>query len=116
MRVDGNYGSVLGYEPNSYGEWQEQPQFGEPLLEADGAIGVWNFREDDDDYYSQPGLLFRVMSLAQQKVLFENTGRAISGAPDQIKARHIANCFKADPNYGKGVAEALGINIKDVVR
>jgi catalase len=116
MRVDGNYGSVLGYEPNSYGEWQEQPQFGEPLQEADGAIGVWNFREDDDDYYSQPGLLFRVMSPAQQKVLFENTGRAISGAPDQVKARHIAGCFKADPNYGKGIAAALGINIKDVVR
>ncbi|MDR2123724.1 MAG: catalase [Desulfovibrio sp.] len=116
MRVDGNYGSVLGYEPNSYGEWQEQPQFGEPLLEADGAIGAWNFREDDDDYYSQPGLLFRVMSPAQQKILFENTGRAAGGAPDQVKARHIANCFKADPDYGKGVAEALGINIKDVVR
>jgi catalase len=116
MRVDGNYGSVLGYEPNSYGEWQEQPQFSEPLLETDGAIGAWNFREDDDDYYSQPGLLFRVMSSAQQKVLFENTGRAISGAPDQVKARHIAGCFKADPNYGKGIAAALGININDVVR
>ena len=22
MRVDGNHGSTLGYEPNSYGEWQ----------------------------------------------------------------------------------------------
>ena len=25
MRVDDNAGSTLGYEPNSYGEWQEQP-------------------------------------------------------------------------------------------
>ncbi|MCP4715510.1 MAG: catalase, partial [Deltaproteobacteria bacterium] len=25
MRVDENYGGTLGYEPNSYGEWQEQP-------------------------------------------------------------------------------------------
>ena len=32
MRVDGNYGSTLGYEPNSYGEWQEQPEFAEPPL------------------------------------------------------------------------------------
>ena len=27
MRVDGNQGGTLGYEPNSYGEWQEQPGF-----------------------------------------------------------------------------------------
>ena len=32
IRVDGNYGSTLGYEPNSYGEWQEQPEYKEPPL------------------------------------------------------------------------------------
>ena len=55
MRVDGNYGSTLGYEPNSYGEWEEQPEFAEPPLKLDGAADHWNFREDDDDYYTQPG-------------------------------------------------------------
>jgi catalase len=29
-----------------------------------------------------------------------------------IKERHIENCYKADPNYGKGVAKALGLKIK----
>ena len=62
MRVDGNYGSTLGYEPNSYGEWQQQPEFAEPPLALEGAADHWNFREDDDDYYTQPGLLFRLMS------------------------------------------------------
>ena len=47
MRVDGNYGSTLGYEPNSYGEWQEQPEFAEPPLDLEGAADHWNFREDD---------------------------------------------------------------------
>ena len=32
MRVDGNQGSTPGYEPNSYGKWQEQPDFAEPPL------------------------------------------------------------------------------------
>jgi catalase len=109
MRVDGNYGSTLGYEPNSYGEWQEQPKFAEPPLALEGAADHWNFREDDDDYYTQPGALFRLMSAAQQKVLFENTARAIGGAPRDIQIRHIGNCLKADPAYGKGVAKALGI-------
>ena len=35
-RVDGNYGSTLHYEPNSYGEWQEQPDFSEPPLKLEG--------------------------------------------------------------------------------
>ena len=33
MRVNNNAGSTIGYEPNSYGEWQEQPDFKEPPLE-----------------------------------------------------------------------------------
>jgi catalase len=109
IRVDGNGGSTLGYEPNSYGEWQEQPEFKEPPLPLHGAADRWNFREDDDDYYTQPGLLFRLMKPAQRKALFENTARAMGDAPEDIKRRHVANCMKADPAYGKGVAKALGI-------
>ena len=109
MRVDGNYGSTLGYEPNSYDQWQEQPDFREPPLAINGAADHWNFREDDDDYYAQPRALFRLMSPAQQQVLFENTARSVGDAPKDIQLRHIANCLKADPAYGQGVAKALGI-------
>jgi len=114
MRVNGNAGSTIGYEPNSYGEWQEQPEFKEPPLELSGAAYQWNFREDDDDYYTQPGKLFRLMSPAQQRALFENTARAMGVAPKEIKVRHIGNCLKADPAYGKGVAKALGIPLSEV--
>ncbi|MBA4358397.1 MAG: catalase, partial [Desulfovibrio sp.] len=111
MRVDGNHGSTLGYEPNSYGEWQEQPDFSEPPLELSGAAAHWNAREDDTDYYSQPGALFRLMKPAQQKVLFENTARALGDAPEMVKLRHIGNCQKAAPAYGAGVAKALGLKV-----
>ncbi|MDD3216138.1 MAG: catalase [Methanoculleus sp.] len=114
MRVNGNAGSAVGYEPNSFGEWQEQPEYREPYLEISGAAGAWNFREDDDDYYTQPGKLFRLMSPGEQQVLFENTARAMGDAPDFIKVRHIGNCLKADPAYGKGVADALGIPLDGV--
>jgi catalase len=108
MRTDGNHGGTLGYEPNSYGQWQEQPDFREPPLSVEGAADHWNHREDTD-YYSQPGNLFRLMTPAQQQVLFENTARSVGGAPKEIQLRHIGNCLKADPAYGKGVAKALGI-------
>lgn len=114
MRVDNNAGSTLGYEPNSYGEWKEQPDFKEPPLAINGAADHWNFREDDDDYYTQPGLLFRLMSTEQQQVLFENTARAMGDAPKEIKIRHIGNCLRADTAYGKGVADAMGISLDEV--
>jgi len=114
MRVDGNHGATLGYTPNSFGEWEAQPQYKEPPLELSGAADHWDARADDSDYYTQPGKLFRLMNAAQQKVLFENTARAMGDAPEFIKIRHIGNCLKADPEYGKGVAKALGISMEKV--
>jgi catalase len=49
------------------------------------------------------------MTAEKQALLFANTARAIGDAPREVKLRHIGNCLKADPAYGKGVADALGI-------
>ncbi|MGM0432445.1 MAG: catalase [Spirochaetota bacterium] len=111
MRVDDNAGSTLGYEPNSYGVWQEQPETKEPPLASKGAMDHWDFRADDDDYYTQPGKLFRMMSPQQQQVLFDNTARAMGDIPMMIKERHVKNCMQADPDYGKGMAKALGVTL-----
>ena len=116
MRVDGNYGAAKGYEPNSYGEWQDSPEKKEPPLKANGDIYNYNEREYDDDYYSQPGALFRLMPADEQQVLFENTARQIGGAELFIQQRHVRNCYKADPAYGKGVADALGISLEDALK
>jgi catalase len=90
--------------------WQEQPEHDEPVQKADGDIKRWDFRADDDNYYEQPGKLFRLMTADAQQRLFENTARNMGGSEDIIKIRHINNCYKADPNYGRGVADALGIS------
>jgi catalase len=110
MRIDGNQGAMIGYEPNSKGEWQEQPDFSEPPFAIEGMADHWNHRVDED-YFSQPGNLFRLMTSAQQQVLFENTARSVGGASVEIQKRHIANCTKADPAYGSGISKALGISI-----
>lgn len=112
MRTDGNHGSTLGYEPNNQGEWAEQPDFAEPPLSLEGAADHWNHREDED-YFSQPGNLFRLMSKEQQKILFENTAGSIGDAPKEIQLRHISHCYQADPAYGQGIADALGISIDE---
>jgi catalase len=106
MRVDGNQGGVPGVEPNNYGRWAEQPSYADPALPIGSSADRFDFREDDDDYFTQPGILFRLMTAAQQQELFDNTARAIKGARVETVEQHIANCTKADPAYGAGVREA----------
>lgn len=113
MRVDGNKGSELHYGPNSYGAWKDDPSLEIPHDEG-GETARYDFREDDHDYYSQPGMLFNRMTPEQQLVLFENTARNMGDSTLQIKHRYIRNCYAADPAYGEGVAKAMGIDIKDV--
>ena len=116
MRVDGNEGSTLHYFPNSYGQWEEQKQHAEPGLPIEGMAHHYDFREDDDDYFTQPGNLFRLMNEEQKQVLFNNTAAEVGGAEVFIQERHIQNCYKADPAYGTGVAKALGLDIEEVLK
>ena len=108
MRVDGNQGATPSITPNSYDRWQDQPQYREPKWNIDPWADRFDHRADDQDYFSQPGVLFRdKMSAEQKQVLFENTARAIAGASRETIERHIANCTKADPAYGEGVRKAI---------
>jgi len=111
MRVDGNQGSRLHYEPNSQGEWKEQPDFSEPPLALEGAADRFDYWEDEPDYFTQAGDLFRLMTPEQQQVLFDNTARNMTGVPDAIKQKHAYHCQQADPAYGEGVAKALGVEL-----
>ncbi|QIB50703.1 catalase [Pseudomonas sp. OIL-1] len=115
MRVDGNQGGRVSYEPNSDQEWQEQPDFSEPPLALEGAAARYDYRADDDDYFTQAGNLFRLMSSEEQQRLFQNTARAMDGADRHIMIRHIRHCIQADPAYGQGMAGALGIPLTEVL-
>jgi catalase len=111
MRVDGNTGATTSYYPNSTGVWADHPELAEPPLEIGGLGDHWDHRVDED-HFEQPGDLFRLLTVAEQARLFGNTARAIGGANLNVKMRHIANCTRADPAYGAGVAEALGLNMQ----
>ena len=116
MRTDGNYGATIPYQPNSYGEWQDNPNLKEPPLEVNGAIYNYDERELDSDYFTQPGKLWRLMSAEDQRATCENTARAMGDSALFIKQRHVRNCSYADPEYGKGVAKALGIDYEEALK
>ncbi|MGH7031084.1 MAG: catalase [Stellaceae bacterium] len=111
MRFDGNGGASVNYEPNSFGGPVEDPAFKEPPLPISGAADRYDHRAGNDDY-GQPGALFRLMSADQQRQLFDNIAAAMQGVPEAIQRRQIAHFAKADPAYGQGVAERLGLAIE----
>lgn len=113
MRVDGNLGGENHYEPNSYGNWQEDPRGYEPKQDG-GDVYRYDYRKEDQDYYTQPGMLYRAMTDDQKEVLCENTARHMKDTTLQIKHRWINHCYQADKDYGERLAKVLEIDINDV--
>ena len=115
MRTDGNYGSTVAYEPNSEGEWSDTPSLKEPPLQTQGDIYDYDEREYDDDYYTQPGKLWRLMSADDQKATCNNPAAQMKDVPLFIKQRHVRACHNADPGYGRMLAGTLGISLEEAL-
>ena len=110
MRFDGNYGGALNYEPNSFGGPVEDPRYLEPPLKISGDADRYNPREGADDFI-QPGALFRLMNASQKEQLFSNLAEAMQGVSERILVRQLVHFYKADPDYGRGVAAKLGLDM-----
>lgn len=108
MRVDGNSGNGLTYEPNSFCLFQDQPNFSEPPLSIEGAVEHWNHREDDD-YYSQPRALFNLLSAEEHQRMFTRITAELSQVPEPIQRRQVALFTQVHPDYGACVAKELGL-------
>lgn len=104
--AQGNLESSIDYEQSRYGEWQQQTEYSEPTLQ----LGQWDHRQEQD-YFSQAGDLFRMMSEVQRQALFANTASSIADESMQVKKRHIYHCLQADRAYGVGVAKALNVEL-----
>jgi catalase len=101
------------YEPNSLNGPAEAPSYKEPPLPLAGAADRYDHRAGNDDY-TQPGNLFRLMTKEQQERLMDNIRDAMQGVPVDIVKRQVAHFYKADPNYGIGVATRMGLGVKDL--
>lgn len=113
MRVDDNYGATRGYHPNSYGEWEPQPEYAEPPLPIEGTVDHHDQYINDDPYY-QPGDLFRLMKEDRKADLIHTTVTNIQAATKNIQYRHAAHCYLADKEYGIRLATGLELDMSKV--
>lgn len=117
MRVDGNGGSAPNYRPNSFDNIVEDQSYKEPAWDLDSNRADWYDRnaEGENDHYTQPGNLFRLMDDQAKQNTISNIVGAMSGISgpmkDKIVNLQLCHWFRADVNLGMGIAKGLGVNI-----
>ena len=109
MRCDENGGASVNYEPNSFGGPQANAAFDEPPLRISGDAARYEQKRGVDDDYIQPGNLFRLMPPDEQQRLIANIVGSLKKTPKAIQEKMVAHFKKADPAYGGGIANGLGL-------
>lgn len=109
---NGNYGSYMNYNPSSVPGYQEDPNAREPklnpaIIQKEVDIYDYDYRAEDNDYYTQAGDLYRLLKPEERERLCQNIKDAMEGVPTEIKKRQIEHFKKADPAYGKRVEELV---------
>jgi len=109
MRFDTHGGRSKNYEPNGY---DGPAQTGAPYEHAyavAGSVGPHGLaRHAQDNDFVQAGALYRVMKDDERKRLVDNIAGGLARVSRQAVVDHSLEHFrKADPEYGKRVAEAV---------
>ena len=122
MRVDGNGEDAPNYFPNSFEDIAVDAMYKEPEMPLDSLVADWYDRngKDDNDHYSQPGLLFnKAMNDYDRHNLVSNIVGAMSGIAgpkrDLIVNRQLCHFFRADANLGMAIAKGLEVDIDAVM-
>lgn len=112
MRFDDNGGRSVYYEPNSFGGPTETPEYKTTPFPVSGVSESVPY--DNNDHYTQPGDLYRLMSEEEKERLIKNIVESMKPVTkEEIKIRQIRHFYRADPDYGRRVAEGLGITFKE---
>ena len=111
MRFDENEGGDPNYYPNSFGGPEPDSQAVDPSFIISGSVARHPYRHPNDDFV-QPGNLYRhVLTDQDREHLIDNIVSHLSNARKEIQVRQAKIFHKADPDYGKRVAEGIGIEM-----
>ena len=118
MRVDGNHGNAVNYEPNTYDGPMEDPAYDEPPLKIYGDAARYNsYACDDMDYYEQPRMFYqKTLDDNGRDILIENLSMSMNNVPKNIQCRQIYHFYSVNKSFGEKIAECLDVDIKDALK
>jgi len=114
MRFDDNGEGGPNYYPNSFGGPAPDPDAAEPVYEISGEAGRHAYTHPNDDFVQAGDLYRKVMTDEDRDHLIGNIEAHLGKAHKRIQRRQTALFYKADSEYGRRVAEVLGLDIEDI--
>jgi len=119
MNAGSNGGSSPNYYPNSFDSIEADRNYKEAAMALESEMAdTYDRNKNDDDYYTQPGVLFRkVMTEAERENTIHNLIGALKGVKGpqkkEILMRQLNHFHKADKELAGKVAKGLGIKFPD---
>ncbi|GAA5221998.1 catalase [Membranihabitans marinus] len=116
MRFDDNGGDSPNYWPNSFdGMTVDEGAQGIPYELESNTVAYFDRNHDDDDHYTQPGNLYRLMSDEEKTHLVNNTVGFMNNIGterrSEIIERQLSHFYRADKELGQRIAVGLGVTI-----
>lgn len=117
MAVNGNGGSEPNYYPNSFDDMVVDQNYKEPAMNLQAVVADRFDRnaEGENDHFSQPGNLFRIMTDQEKANTISNIVGAMSGIDgpkrDKIIGLQLCHWFRADMELGMGIAKGLNFDV-----
>ncbi len=120
MRVDGNGGGQVDYEPNSYNAPIEDRSVTEPPLRINGDAARYAYSGSDEDYYAQPQALWeKVLDDGERQRLVDNIVDSLSNPsmmvddPQPIQRKMLYHFNRIHADMGEMIAQGLGLQASD---
>lgn len=112
MATAQNYGDKPNYWPNSIaGAPEPDAQFKDPAWKlGETVVDRFDSTVDHDDY-TQVGNLYRLFDDAHRDRLARRIAGVLGQARPEVQMRQLCHFFRADADYGRRVAEKLGVNV-----
>ncbi len=114
MQVDGTGGAGPNYWPNSFGGPAPDPSKAVPPVDVTGTADRHAVELKDADFVQAGDLYRKVMTDIDRENLISNIVGHLKGAAKRIQMRQTALFLKADEEYGRRVAEGLGLDEMEV--
>jgi len=109
MRVDGNGGGTVDYEPNKMNGPKETGRTMEPPMPVHGDGDRYDeFACDDKDYYGQPQMFWnKVLDEGARERLCTAISNSMADSPENIREKMLAQFGKVHPDFEEGVRSRL---------
>ena len=78
-------------------------------------VVISRFKNEYNDNFEQAGDLYRSYSEQEKTTLIDNLVNALQGVSRPVLEQEIYYFYKADPDYGKRVADRFNLNLKNIV-